>query len=133
MAGRLEELNGHFSGMYHHFEAVSGTRHMERLRMTEDDVHRYHFINYVSPGKTSSRALENLKDRIREMLRQNPDKCAEYTLKYAKDLERAFYAVREIANSYNGDEQGRTLSKIFILGRMGNIFPPLDSVVAEVS
>ena len=125
VAGRLEELNGHFSRIYRHFEAASGTRHMERLRMSEDDVHRYHFINYISSGNTSSRPLESLKDRIREMLREDQDECAEYALMYAKDLERAFYAVREIADAYRGDEEGRTLSKIFMLERMGNIFPLL--------
>ncbi len=62
VAGRLEELNGHFSRIYHHFENVSGTRHMERLRLDENDVHRYHFINYISPGDTSSRPLDSLKD-----------------------------------------------------------------------
>ena len=48
VAGRLKELNGHFSRIYRHFEDVSGTKHMERLRMDENDVHRYHFINYIA-------------------------------------------------------------------------------------
>ena len=125
IAGRLEELNGHFSRIYRHFEAASGRRHMQRLRMSEDDVHRYHFINYISSGSTSSRPLESLKDRIREMLRKNQSECAEYALMYAKDLELAFYAVREIADAYRSDEEGRTLSKIFLLERIGNIFPLL--------
>ena len=125
VAGRLEELNGHFSRIYRHFEAASGTRHMERLRMGEDDVHRYHFINYISSGSTSSRPLESLKDHIREMLKRDQGECAEYALMYAKDLERAFYAVREIADTYRGDKEGGTLSRIFMLERMGNIFPLL--------
>lgn len=123
--GRLEELNGHFSRIYRHFETASGTNHLKRLRLSEDDVHRYHFINYVSPGKSSSRPLEGLKDRIRDMLRKDSDKCVDYALRYAKDLEEAFYAVKEIAEIYKGDEQGGTLSKIFMLERMGNIFPLL--------
>ena len=125
VAGRLEELNGHFSRIYHHFENVSGTRHMERLRLDENDVHRYHFINYISPGDTSSRPLDSLKDCIRNMLRQDPIECVENALRYAKDLEKAYYAVKEIADAYTGDEQGGTLSKIFMLERMGNIFPLL--------
>lgn len=32
VAGRLHELNGHFSGIYRHFEDVSDTRHIEWLR-----------------------------------------------------------------------------------------------------
>ncbi len=59
------------------------------------------------------------------MLRQDPTECVEYALRYAKDLEQAYYAVKEIADAYTGDEQGGTLSKIFMLERMGNIFPLL--------
>ena len=125
VAGRLEELNDHFSGIYHHFEDVSGTKHMERLRLNENDVHRYHFINYISPGDTSTRPLDSLKNRIRNMLRQNPRECVEYALEYAKDLERAFFAVRRITDAYKEDAEGRMLSKIFMLERMGNIFPIL--------
>ena len=125
VAGRLKELNGHFSGIYHHFEDVSGTKHMERLRMDENDVHRYHFINYISPGDTSSRPTDSLKDRIRDKLRKDPEECVEYAITYAKDLEMAFLAVKQITKAYKEDEEGRTLSKIFMLERMGNVFPLL--------
>lgn len=123
VAGRLNELNGHFSRIYHHFEDVSGTKHLERLRMDENDVHRYHFINYISPGNTSSRATDSLKDRIRDKLRKDPEECVEYAITYAKDLEMAFLAVKQITEAYKEDEEGGTLSKIFMLERMGNIFP----------
>ena len=125
VAGRLEELNGHFSRVYRHFEDVSGTKHMERLRLDENDVHRYHFINYISPGDTSSRPTDSLKDRIRDKLREDPGECVQYVLKYAKDLETTFLAVKQITEAYKNDEEGRTLSKIFMLERMGNIFPLL--------
>ena len=125
VAGRLKELNGHFSGIYHHFEDVSGTKHMERLRMDENDVHRYHFINYISPGDTSSRPTDSLKDRIRDKLRKDPEECVEYAITYAKDLEMAFLAVKQITEAYKEDEEGGTLSKIFMLERMGNVFPLL--------
>ena len=123
VAGRLQELNGHFSRIYHHFEAASGTKHMERLR--ENDVHRYHFINYISPSDTSSRPTDSLKDRIRDMLRKDPEECVEYAITYAKDLEMAFLAVKQVTEAYKEDEEGGTLSKIFMLERMGNIFPLL--------
>ena len=125
VAGRLKELNGHFSRIYRHFEDVSGTKHMERLRMDENDVHRYHFINYISPGDTSSRPTDSLKDRIRDKLRKDPEECVEYAITYAKDLEMAFLAVKQITEAYKEDEEGGTLSKIFMLERMGNIFPLL--------
>ena len=125
VAGRLTELNGHFSRIYRHFEDVSGTKHMERLRMDENDVHRYHFINYISHGDDSSRPIDNLKDLIRVKLREDPEECVQYALTYAKDLEEAFLAVKQITEAYKEDEEGGTLSKIFMLERMGNIFPLL--------
>lgn len=125
VASTLADLNGHFSRIYHHFEGAVTTRHLERLRLTEDDVHRYHFINYVSTGSDASRPLDSLKVRIREMLRQNQAQCVEYTLSYAKDLEQAFVAVSEITSTYECDDEGVPLSRIFMLERMGNIFPLL--------
>ena len=125
VAGRLEELNDHFSGMYRHFDDVSGTKHTERLRLAEDDIHRYHFINYISPGDNSSRPLDSLKDIIRESLKRDHSECVMYALDYAKDLERAFFAVRRIADTYKEDADGGLLSKVFMLERMGNIFPLL--------
>ena len=125
VAGRLRQLNGHFSRIYRHFEDVSGTKHMERLRMDENDVHRYHFINYISPGDVSSRPTDSLKDRIRDKLRKDPEECVEYALTYARDLETAFLTVKQITEAYKQDDEGGTLSKIFMLERMGNIFPLL--------
>ena len=125
VAGRLKELNGHFSRIYRHFEDVSGTKHMERLRLDENDVHRYHFINYISPGSTSSRPTDSLKDRIRDNLRRDPEECVEYAITYARDLEMSFLAVKQITEAYRTDDEGGTLSKIFMLERMGNIFPLL--------
>ena len=125
VAGRLEELNGHFSRMYQHFDDVIGTKHMERLRLTEDEVHRYHFINYISPGGASSRPLDSLKDHIRNMLKEGQNKGVEFVLDYAKDLEEAFYTVKCITDAYKSATEDETLSKIFMLERMGNIFPLL--------
>ena len=122
VAGRLKELNRHFSGIYRHFEDVSGTKHMERLRLDENDVHRYHFINYVSPWGTSSRPTDSLKELIRDKLRKDPDECVEYAITYARDLEMVFLAVKHITEAYKEDEEGGILSKIFMLERMGNIF-----------
>ena len=93
--------------------------------MDENDVQRYHFINYISPGNTSSRATDSLKDRIRDKLRKDPEECVEYAITYAKDLEITFLAVKQITEAYKEDEEGETLSKLFMLERMGNIFPLL--------
>ena len=125
VAGRLSELNGRFSRIYRHFEGVSKTKHMERLRLDESDVLRYHFINYISTGNDSSRPTDSLKDRIRDMLRKDPQECVEYALTYAMDLEESFLAVKQITEAYKEDKDGGIVSKIFMLERMGNIFPLL--------
>lgn len=125
VAGRLDELNGRFSRIYRHFEGVPETKHLERLRLDESDVLRYHFINFISTGNDSSRPTDSLKDRIREMLRKDPEKCVEYALTYAMDLEESFLAVKQITEAYKEDKDGEIISKIFMLERMGNIFPLL--------
>jgi len=125
IAGRLQELNGHFSRIYRHFEQARGTRHLDRLRLTEDDVHRYHYIIYVSPWSSSSRPLDSLKDRVRNMLRESAADSEEYTIQYARDLERAFLAVKNITDEYKADTEGGMLSKLFMLERLGNFFPLL--------
>lgn len=127
VAARLEELNGHFSRIYGHFEDASGPRHRERLRLgEEDDLLRYHFINYVSPDKdTSSRPFESLKKIIRDKLRKAPGESADYAIDYAVDLEKAFLAVKKIAEANRQDKRGGPLSKLFMLDRMANILPLL--------
>ena len=124
VASGLKGLNDHFSGMYQSFEHVSRSKSMERLRLSEDDIQRFHFIAYISADDLPSR-LDHLKDRIREMLKRDPEECVNYVLKYARDLEQAFFAVRGIADTHNQDRSGSTLSKLFMAGRMGNIFPLL--------
>ncbi len=126
VAGRLEELNGHFSRMYGHFEDASGPKHSKGLRIGEDDVLRYHFINHVSPVRDPSlRPFESLKESIRGKLRRDPGECVEYAIDYAVDLERAFLALKQIAEATRQDRRGGTLSKLFMLERMANIFPLL--------
>ena len=115
---RIGELNDRFAQMYRHLENASETT---RLSLTENQVQRYHYLNYISTGKTASNPVDSLKDRLRNMLSNDLKReCAEYALEYAKDLERAFWAIRGIAGSYR---HGGPLSKIFLMGRTGNIFP----------
>ncbi|MXX53390.1 MAG: DUF262 domain-containing protein, partial [Dehalococcoidia bacterium] len=83
MAGRLKELNDYFSQIYRHFDDVSETEHMDRLRLESDDVQRYHYINYISTIDRETRnPLDSLKRRIRTRLRESPDDCVQYVLDY---------------------------------------------------
>lgn len=56
------------------------------------------------------------------MLRNDPGGCVQYALNYTKDLEHAFFAVRDFADHYEKDTRGSALSKLFMLERMGNVF-----------
>ena len=125
MAGRLKELNDYFSRMYGHFDDVSATRHMDRMRLTSDDVQRYHYINFVSTNYSEIQSpLDNLKRRIRNLLREAPEECVRYVLQYTKDLEKAFFAVKDIVDAVQQrqGELGVRIGKIFIIERLARIF-----------
>ena len=125
IASRLKELNDYFSEIYSHFDQVSEKGHMDRLRLQSDDVQRYHFINYISTLDRETRSpLDSLKRRIRDKLRSAPDECAQYVLAYTKDLEQAFFAIKDIVDTYekDDDELGTRIGKILIIERLGRIF-----------
>ena len=125
VAGRLKELNDYFSEMYSHFDSVGSTKHMDRLRLTSDDVQRYHYINSVSTHyREIQNPLDSLKGRIRNMLREAPEECVQYVLHYTKDLEQAFFAVLDLVKTFEEqqDEVASRIGKIFIIERLGRIF-----------
>ena len=125
ITGRLSELNNYFAAIYSHFDDVSDTGHFDRLRLGSDDVQRYHYINYISTLDREIRnPLDNLKSRIRDILRSNQDECVQYVLDYTKDLERAFFAVKDIVDSYErGDGVlSERIDKIFLIQRLNRIF-----------
>lgn len=119
---KLKELNQRFFQIYRYSEDVSENEHIKQFG--PDDIQRYHFINYIS--ENSSDYMDELKNCIRNMLRENADECVEYALAYAEDLEQTFHAVKNIAASHEKeDELGKLLGKIFMIGRLANIFPLL--------
>ena len=121
--GRLKELNGRFSRMYGFYEDVGGTQDLRWL--DEKSIQRYHFINYVTYEKKQlGRYLNNLKDLIRDKLRQDPNRCVEYVRDYAEGLEMSFFAVQDMVKTREkGGELGELLDKILLVGRLGNILP----------
>ena len=125
IAGRLKELNDYFSEIYSHFDDVGDTGHFDRLRLGPDDVQRYHYINSISTVDRETRnPLDNLKRRIRDKLRSDQDECVQYALNYTKGLERAFFAVKDIIDTYekDGGDLSTRIGKIFIIERLGRIF-----------
>ena len=123
--GRLRELNLRFSRMYEYFEAISGTKDLRWL--DENSIQRYHFVNYVTYDKKErSGYLNALKDRVRDMLRQDANESVEYIRDYAEDLEMSFFAIHDMVKiREKGVELGKLLDKILLVGRLGNVLPLL--------
>ena len=74
--------------------------------------------------------MSEMKNLIRNKLRQQSetDESAQYALDYAQDLAQAFLAVKDIVamlDKGNDEQSSRTMHKIFLIGRLGNIFPLL--------
>lgn len=121
---RLNELNKCFAGMYNYFDDASRSAYLERFR--ENDIQRYHFIDFISHQGDLGKYLERLKDDIRDRLRSNPDEAVSSALDYAKDLEEAFFAFKDIGTTRDKqDDTGNFTNKLFMVGRLGNIFPLL--------
>lgn len=122
---RLQDINVRFSQMYKYYEDVNDAQDLRWL--DERGIQRYHFINFVTHDqKKLGGYLNNLKDLIRDKLRQDPDDGVEYVRKYAKDLEMGFFAVQDMVKAREkGTELGRLLDKILLVGRLGNVFPLL--------
>ena len=121
---RLNEMNKCFSGMYSYFDDVGESIYLERFH--ENDIQRYHFINYISHKGDLWKYMDRLKTDIRNRLRRNPGESVQFALNYANDLEQAFFAVKDIVTtSKGGGELAALLNKVFMVERLANIFPLL--------
>ena len=122
---RLQDINTRFSQMYKFYEDISDAQDLRWL--DERSIQRYHFINFVKHEKRHvGRYMNYLKDLIRDKLRQDADECVGYIRDYVKSLEMSFFAVQDMVKAReSGGELGRLLDKIFLVGRLGNIFPLL--------
>lgn len=120
----LRQINDGFSRIFRDLEEIRTT--VRGKDLNEDDIQRYHFIVYVSSDiKTSYRYLDFLKEKIRGFYRENKEKCLNFVLEYTKDLEKAFFALKEIIIYKKDDEIGILFDKIYILGRVANFYPLL--------
>lgn len=120
----LRQINESFSRIYRDFEEISNT--LRGKNLFEDDIQRYHFIIYESSEvKKSYEYLDLLKKKIREIYRRDKNECLIYVLEYTKDLEKAFFALKEIITYIKDDEIGRILNKIYILRVVANFYPLL--------
>jgi len=66
-----------------------------------------------------------LKAYIMRTYRTDKKKCLQIIVDYAKDLESAFFALKEILQYDRDEELGNHLERIFLLGRVANFYPLL--------
>lgn len=122
--GYLNQVNNSFSNIFRWFEEIIDTERGRNLR--EDDIQRYHFVIYEPISeKLSYQYLIFLKRRIRDLYRGDTQECLNSALEYTKDLETAFFTLKEIITFKKENRAGELLKKIFTLERVANFFPLL--------
>ena len=125
--GDVDELHSRFANMYDFYGDIDKTQYTSPP--DETAVQRYHFIYGRSfNSKEISDYLNTFKDGIRNELRRCPAKGRKSALKYACDLETAFRALKQIAETREktGDDcLGTLIDRIYRVGRLGNLYPLL--------
>jgi len=123
----LLKVNESFSKIFRYIEEIQNTQYGANL--DEESIQRYHFVIYESEAKgdrdTSYNYLDFLKRRVRKIYRQNKKNSLEYALDYTLDLERAFYAMKEILTHQEDHEIRQLLQRLYILERVANFYPLL--------
>ncbi len=127
----LRKISESFSNIFKDFEEIRNSGRGKEFAEEggEDNIQRYHFVLYESVAKgdvkASYRYLDILKRKIRGIYRKDKKKCLGYVLDYSKDLERTFFALKEVI-SYNTDDEIRVfLKKIYALRVVANFYPLL--------
>ena len=123
----LEKINNSFSEIFRWFEDIKTTERGKNLR--EDDIQRYHFTIYEKiPNKMKTPSythIDFLKDKIKNLYRNDEIESLNYALEYTEDLRAAFFALEEIITYKEKDVIGKYLEKIFALDRVANFYPLL--------
>ncbi len=122
-----DELNSRFANIYDYYEDVSKTCYTNPP--DETAIQQYHFTYSQSYSRDHiSDYLNRLKDGIRSELRKCPANGRKSALKYAGELENAFRALKEIAETRDkrGDcRLGTLIDRIYRVGRLANVYPLL--------
>ena len=133
----LRDLNDCFGNIFRAIMEIQKTRYGSDIE--EDDIQRYHFINYaakeifekssqniLSRSEASAQYMRILKDYIMWMYRTNKTECLRIVSNYVKDLEKHFFALKEILTiPPEKRELYDHLQRIFLLGRAANFYPLL--------
>lgn len=134
----LRDLNDCFGNIFKAIMEIQSSKH--GTNMEEDDVQRYHFIIHASEemllippdfrytwtrAEAAPQYMKILKAYIMRTYRSNKKKCLQTILNYTKDLESAFFTLKDILQYDRGDEVGNCVERILLLGRVANFYPLL--------
>lgn len=116
-----------FSEMYSHIDQITNVEVGSGLN--EDQIQRYHFIVWNTEWTTSykGRFYQDHLSHVKEKFGNNKNNTTEDIIGYVKELERAFYLLRELV-TLEGIESERLkerLQNLFAVGRLGNFYPLL--------
>lgn len=128
-SSKLIQVNEKFANIFRYLEQITDTKRGKDL--DEESVQRYHFVIYLSSIKEDIQDyLEYVKKKMRDIYRTGKDneECVNFALDYSVDLERTFFALKEIVTNTEGDETGARLKRFFTLGRTANFLPLLLAV-----
>lgn len=134
----LRDLNDSFGNIFKSIMEIQSSKYGRDIK--EDDVQRYHFITYATKDmllippelkypwtrmEAAPQYMQILKSYVMRMYRTNKKKCLDTILDYAKDLENAFFVLKDIFQYNRNDELGNCLERLFLLGRVANFYPLL--------
>ncbi len=118
----LSGLNDDFSEIYRCFQDIEAV-----LKLRDaGEIQRYHHIFFMS-GWNAHRHMTVLKDLLMSKSREDPKGCEPFIRRYSVSLRQAFQTMRDVANERRRErsELGRIIDRLFLVGRVGNLYPLL--------
>lgn len=112
----LRDIQNRFSEIYREFERVSD-------RIDEDTVLRYHYVAFEpwKDKKEYQNVVRSLKDRLNALIKGNePEQAVRLISEFSKSLKESYMNVVAIL-----EDKHPAVRDLFVLDRMGNIFPLL--------
>ncbi|MFQ5951123.1 MAG: DUF262 domain-containing protein [Candidatus Geothermarchaeales archaeon] len=120
----LDKIQERFAHIFRYVEDIQTSNRGRDVK--EDDVQRYHFAAFETPEKKYFYgSLSFIKDKCRRMYMDDKPRILEYIPEYARDLESAFFAVKQLTSYREKDKVNDLLNRLFGLGRVANFYPLL--------
>jgi len=119
---RIRQL---FGEMYNDHQTTMESPYVTDI--SDDDVQRYHFISYFDWSNSDEYSdpafLDELKEHVRTLRRENPEACLEYIRDYTNSLERGFNALSKVLDRTGDDEISNLVHRIHRLRHATKFYP----------